>query len=133
HQHRHRRPPLHHREGRQQAHQQHLHQARPAAVGGRQQAGAGGAGLPQQLTRYLRTTRFWLSTNLPTSEASISITDATWLGCMIVVGSSSGARVRRRSVAQRPGEMTTTRVPYIDDSSSRMTSLMLITAALDAE
>src|SRR3954453_622080 len=81
---------------------------------------------------YSRTTMFWLAMYRPTSEASMCMSSATCSGCMIVVGSSSGASVLRRSVAHRPGEMQTTRVPKMA-SSSRMTSLIAMSAALDAE
>ena len=49
-----RRPDVHHREGSEQAHQQHLHQARAAAVRGRQPARAGRSRLPGRLVGYVR-------------------------------------------------------------------------------
>ena len=53
----------------------------------------------------MRTTMFWPSSVVSASLMSCAMTSATWLGCMILVRSSSGASLRRRSVAVRPGEM----------------------------
>src|SRR5699024_4728856 len=60
---------------------------------------------------HWRTTMFSESMNRPTGEDIVLMTCATWPGCMIVLGSSSGARVLRSAVAVRPGDRHTTRVP----------------------
>jgi hypothetical protein len=52
-----------------------------------------------------RTMMFWPSSVRSVSLTSIAITSATASGCMIVLGSSSGASLRRSSVAVRPGEI----------------------------
>ena len=52
-----------------------------------------------------RTMMFWPSSVRSSSRMSVAMTSATALGCMILDGSSSGARMRRSSVAVRPGEM----------------------------
>ncbi len=52
-----------------------------------------------------RTMMFWPSSVRSSSRIRLAMTSATALGCMILDGSSSGARMRRSSVAVRPGEM----------------------------
>ena len=53
----------------------------------------------------VRTMMFCPSSVTSLSRMSWAMTSATWLGCMIEDGSSSGASLRRSSVAVRPGEM----------------------------
>ncbi len=57
--------------------------------------------------RYIcwRTMMFWPSSVSSSSRIRVAITRATCSGCMIVLGSSSGASLRRSSVAVRPGEI----------------------------
>ncbi len=51
------------------------------------------------------TMRFCPSRQVSSSWMRVMMTSATCSGCMMVVGSSSGASLRRSSVAHRPGEI----------------------------
>src|SRR5690606_26691247 len=78
----------------------------------------------------LRTTIFCPSKHTPSSDKSCFTTSPTCSGCIIVLGSSSGANTFRNSVAQRPGEIQYTRIPYSDSSSDNVCDILMM-AALD--
>src|SRR5690606_17268229 len=75
-------------------------------------------------------TIFCPSRQIPFSDSRLFTTSATCSGCMILDWSSSGAKIRRNSVAHRPGDTQYTLMPYSASSSDSVCD-MLITAALE--
>src|SRR5690606_41852185 len=78
----------------------------------------------------LRTTVCCPAKHTPSSDKSCFTTSPTCSGCIIVLGSSSGANTFRKSVAHRPGEIQYTRIPYSDSSSDNVCDILMM-AGLD--